>query len=134
MIGHRPMENVMKAMRLSILVALGVTACAGGRVNDTEQLARYMARAGEPVRQINYVNVHGWERVDDQHVILNMRRNQRWLLTLSGPCLSWDRGSPILKVATLNTMTLSTFDKVYTPDSRMSCLIQEIRPLDATAD
>jgi hypothetical protein len=124
----------MKTILVSTLVAFGLTACASGRVNDADRLAAYLADAGEPVRQVPYVNASGWERVDDEHVVLTMRRNQRWLLTLSGPCLSWNRTSPVLNVVTQDGMMLSTFDKVYTPDSKISCLVREIRPLAATAD
>lgn len=120
----------MKAVLVSVLIALGLTACASGRMSGADRLALFESHAGMPVSHVRYFDPMGWERVDDQHVVLHMRPTESWLLTLSGPCLSWSSGSPLLKVSSLNGMMLSTFDKVTTPDSRFSCMIQEIRPID----
>ena len=62
-----------------------------------------------------------------------MRPNESWLLRLSGPCLQWSNGSPFLGLSSFSGMTLSLFDKVIAPGSQLSCMIQEIRPLDVKA-
>lgn len=123
----------MKAM-VAAALALGLAGCATGRLSDTERLALYQQHAGAPVNQIRYVDPMGWDRIDDQHVVLQMRPNESWLLRLSGPCLQWSSGSPFLGLSSFSGMTLSTFDKVVAPgNNQLSCLIQEIRPLDVKA-
>ncbi|MFT4178969.1 MAG: DUF6491 family protein [Thermomonas sp.] len=123
----------MKAVLVSVLVVLTLSGCASNRLGDSDRLAMYMAHAGAPVNQVRYLEPIGWDRVDDQHVVLEMRPNESWLLDLSGPCLDWGSGSPFLKVSTMNGMTLSRFDKVIVPGSEISCQIREIRPLDVKA-
>ena len=123
----------MKAMLVAIFAALGVAACATGRLSDADRLALNQAQAGAPVKQVRYLDPIGWDRIDDQHVVLQMRPNESWLLTLSGPCLNWSSGSPFLKVSVANGMTLTPFDKVVVADSQISCQIREIRPLDIKA-
>lgn len=123
----------MKAVLASVLIALGVAACATNRPSDADRLALYQAHAGAPVKQVLYRDPLGWDRIDDQHVVLEMRPRERWLLTLSGPCLSWSSGSPFLGISSMSGMTLSIFDRVVAPGSQLSCSIQEIRPLDVEA-
>lgn len=123
----------MKAMSTAVLAALALSACATNRISDSDRLALYQAHAGAPVAQVRYLDPIGWDRIDDQHVVLDMRPRESWLLTLSGPCLNWGSGSPFLQVSSTNGMTLSRFDKVIVPGSQISCQIQEIRPLDAKA-
>ena len=124
----------MKALIVPLIAVLGLGACATNRLSDTDRLALYDAHAGAPVKQIRFYNAMGWDRIDDQHVVLQMRPNESWLLRLSGPCLQWSNGSPFLGLSSFSGMTLSTFDKVVAPGSnQLSCLIQEIRPLDVKA-
>lgn len=113
--------------------ALVLTGCATGRLSDTQRLALYQQHAGASVSQIRYRDPIGWDRIDDQHVVLQMRPNESWLLRLSGPCLQWSNGSPFLGLSSFSGMTLSLFDKVIAPGSQLSCMIQEIRQLDVKA-
>ena len=124
----------MKTLLLPLLATLNLVAgCASTRPSDADRLALYEAHAGAPVNQIRYLEPMGWDRIDDQHVVLMMRPNESWLLTLSGPCLAWNRGSPFLGLSSFNGMTLSRLDKVVVSGSQLSCMIQEIRPLDVKA-
>ncbi|WP_240124887.1 DUF6491 family protein [Thermomonas alba] len=125
--------NDAKAFLVGLSLALAVSGCASARIDDGQRLALYQAHAGAPVSQVRYYDPIGWERVDGQHVALQMRPNETWLLTLSGPCLDWGGGSPFLKVVSSDGMTLSTFDRVQVPGGPMSCQIREIRPLDTKA-
>lgn len=125
--------NDAKAFLVGLSLALAVSGCASARIDDGQRLALYQAHAGAPVSQVRYYDPIGWTRVDGQHVALEMRPNETWLLTLSGPCLDWGGGSPFLKVVSSDGMTLSTFDRVQVPGGPMSCQIREIRPLDTKA-
>ncbi len=122
----------MKTILLSLLVALGVSACAT-RPSDADRLALYLSHAGAPVSKVIYREPIGWDRIDDQHVALQLRPRESWLLTLSGPCLNWGNGSPFLGLQPFSGMTLAKFDKVIVPGSQITCMIQEIRPLDMKA-
>lgn len=124
----------MRMIIAAIAAALVLAGCATGRLSDTERLALYQQHAGAPVNQIRYLDPMGWDRIDDQHVVLQMRPNESWLLRLSGPCLQWSNGSPFIGLSSFSGMTLSRFDKVIALGSQqLSCLIQEIRPLDVKA-
>ena len=123
----------MKYLLPVLLVALGASACATNRPSDADRLALYQAHAGAPVTSIRYFNAMGWDRIDDQHVVLSMRPKESWLLKLSGPCLDWGTGSPVLGLKSQNSMLTAKFDKVIVEGSPMECRIEEIRPLDVKA-
>ncbi|HOV95446.1 MAG TPA: DUF6491 family protein [Thermomonas sp.] len=123
----------MRMLLVAAVVAAALSACASNRVSDSDRLALYLSHAGAPVKQVRYLPPMSWDRIDDQHVVLELRPNESWMLRLAGPCLSWSSGSPFLKVETLNGMTLTPFDKVTVPGSQISCQIREIRPLDVKA-
>ena len=72
----------------------------------------------------------GWDRIDDEHVVLDMRPNASWLLTVSGPCLDWGGASPILRLSSTGPYVMAKFDRILTPGSPVSCRIEEIRPID----
>ncbi len=123
----------MKALILPMLAVLGLAACATNRISDTDRLAIYDAHSGAPVKQIRYYNAMGWDRIDGEHVILNMRPNETWLLKLSGPCLDWGGGSPTLALSSQSGWVMVKFDKVSVQGSPVTCRIEEIRPVDVKA-
>ena len=123
----------MKTLLVPLLAVASLTACATNRMSDTDRLAMYQANAGEPVKQIRYFNAMGWDRGDDQHVVLNMRPKESWLVKVSGPCLDWGRGSPVLRLSSTGPYVMAKFDRILTEGSPASCRIEEIRPVDVKA-
>ena len=123
----------MKALILPMLAALGLAACATNRISDTDRLAIYDAHSGAPVKQIRYYNAMGWDRIDNQHVLLNMRPSETWLLKVSGPCLDWGSSSPVLRLSSSGAYVMAKFDRILTEGSPVSCRIEEIRPVDVKA-
>ncbi len=123
----------MKALILPMLAVLGLAACATNRISDTDRLAIYDAHSGAPVKQIRYYNAMGWDRIDDQHVLLNMRPSETWLLKVSGPCLDWGSASPVLRLSSTGPYVMPKFDRILTEGSPVSCRIEEIRPVDVKA-
>lgn len=123
----------MKALVFPMLAVLGLAACATNRMSDTDRLAIYDAHSGAPVKQIRYYNAMGWDRIDGEHVILNMRPNETWLLKLSGSCLDWGGGSPNLALSSQSGWVMVKFDKVSVQGSPVTCRIDEIRPVDVKA-
>ena len=122
----------MKAI-LPLLAMLSLAACATYRPSDADRLSMVQAHAGPPVSQIRYVNAMGWERVDGEHVLLNMRPKESWLLKMSGPCLDWGGGSPFLALSSRTGWLVSKFDSIKTAGSPVTCRIDEIRPVDIVA-
>ena len=123
----------MKALVLPMLAVLGLVACATNRISDADRLAIYDAHSGAPVKQIRYYDAMGWDRIDDQHVLLNMRPSETWLLKVSGPCLDWAGGSPVLRLSSTGPYVMAKFDRILTDGSPVSCRIEEIRPVDVKA-
>ena len=122
----------MKAVLLPLIV-LSLAACATAGPRGADRLAIYQAHAGEPVRQIRYFSAMGWDRVDDDHIVLSMRPRESWLLKISGPCLDWASGSPVIRLSSQGGWVSSKFDRIHAGDSPMSCRIEEIRPVDVAA-
>lgn len=118
---------------IPLLAAISLVACATTGPSDSEHLALYMRHAGQPVNQIRYRDVMGWERVDGNHVLLNMRPRESWLLTLPDSCLDWGGGSPFLAVSSQTGWLISKFDSVKISGSPVTCRIDEIRPVDIPA-
>ena len=123
----------MKILIVPLLVALGLSACATSRISEADRLSIYQANAGAPVKQIRFYNAMGWDRIDDQHVLLNMRPKETWLLRVSGPCLDWGSASPILRLSSSGPYVMAKFDRILTEGSPVSCRIEEIRPVNVTA-
>lgn len=123
----------MKALVVSALAALSLSACATYNLTDGERLALYEAHAGAPVQRINYVTPIGWTRVDDHHVALDMRPGERWLLTITGPCLGHNRSAASMSLSPSGAMIVSRFDQIHVAGSTMGCRIEEIRPIDLPA-
>jgi len=118
---------------LLMLATLALAACASHRVSDAQRLTTILAHAGEPVNQIRYFNAMGWERVDDEHVLLSMRPSETWLFRVSGPCLDWGSGSPVIGLSSQGPYVMAKLDRILVNGSPVSCRIEEIRPVDTRA-
>ena len=123
----------MKALIIPLLAVLAMTACATNRPSEAERLAIYEAHSGAPVKQIRFYNAMGWDRIDDEHILLSMRPNETWLLRVSGPCLDWGSASPVLRLSSSGAYVMAKFDRILTDGSPISCRIEEIRPVDVNA-
>ena len=123
----------MKTLILPMLAMSILAACATGRMSDTDRLALYDAHAGAPVKQIRFYNAMGWDRIDDEHVLLSIRPSETWMLKVSGPCLDWGSASPVLRLSSTGPYVMAKFDRILTEGSPVSCRIEEIRPVDVKA-
>lgn len=118
---------------LALLPAVLLAGCMTNRPSEEEKLAAYQTHAGAPVKQIRYYSPIGWEEVDDQHLLLTMRPREVYLMRLSGPCLDYANGSPVLTVSSTAGFVSTGFDRVTMGASSPSCRIEEIRPVDIAA-
>lgn len=107
-----------------------IAGCVSGGQTREERLAGLQAHAGAPLKHVRYYNPIGWEEVDDEHILLTMRPREVYLMRLSGPCLDFDGGSPVLVVSSTAGFVASGFDRVSVGPSNLSCRIEEIRPVD----
>ena len=127
----------MKSFRAvgTLVAALSLAACATtGADTDASRLARYTPYLQPAVKSIRYAQARNWEKITDHHVLLEIRPNEQYLLKLDGPCLQFSNGSPSLIVDAHMTGILSVgSDRIGTIESRITCLIREIRPLDVAA-
>lgn len=123
----------MKMIAIALAAAAALAGCATHGPTDSQRLALYQAHAGEPLNQIRYITPQGWDRIDDQHIVLTMRPREQYLLRLSGPCLTWSSGPPVIGIKTHMGSVLSKFDSITANGAPMSCRIDEIRPLDTAA-
>lgn len=131
----------MKTIRTSFAVLSGATVaatlllagCMSHGPTQEQRLAAYQAHAGAPVKKVRYFNPVGWEEVDDQHILVTMRPKEVWLMRLSGPCLDFDGGSPLMAISTTAGYVSSGFDRVTMGGSHISCRIEEIRQVDTLA-
>ena len=123
----------MKLLIAAVAATLALSACATTAPSDAQRLALYQAHAGEPVSRVRYINPRGWDRIDDEHIVLMMRPHEQYLLRLSGPCLAWSSGAPVIGISTMSEMVLSRFDRITANGAPMGCRIDEIRPLDVAA-
>jgi len=131
----------MKTIRTSLAVLTGtvmtgallLAGCASHGATDEQRLSLYQAHASAPVKKIRYFNPTGWEEIDEHHILVTMRPSEAWLMRLSGACLDFTGGSPVLLISSQFGYVSTGFDRVSTGDSRMSCRIDEIRQVDMLA-
>lgn len=122
----------MKTMLVAVAL-LSLAACTTGGPSAADRLAMIQSHAGAPVKQIRNYSAMGWERVDDDHVLLNMRPSETWLLRVSGPCLDWGGGSPVLGLTSQGPYVVAKLDRILINGSPVSCRIEEIRRVDTKA-
>ena len=115
------------------LVVLAVSACATTRMSDPQKLALYQGQAGPPVRAIRYVEPIGWQRIDDLHLVLDVRPRESWLITMSGPCLGWGRSDQVIAVSHNGGFVSSGLDSVDFLRSQISCRITGLQLVDPVA-
>ena len=125
----------MKSVIVPLLLAGGLAACATAPHDDgVASLALYQAHADEPVSQFHYFGrAMGWQRVDDQHLLLDLKPRESWLLRVSPSCLDWGSGAPTLGLTSRNGLVVARFDQVLVDGAPMGCRIEEMRRVDMKA-
>jgi len=126
--------------KLAVFLLAGTLgACATtDNLSEQQKLALYSSHAGAPVQKIRYRTPINWEKVDDSHLVLQLRPTESWLLSLSGPCLDWASAVPTIVIDNRDQQLTAGFDTITfgsasTPGAPMSCRIEEIRPVDLDA-
>jgi hypothetical protein len=120
---------------LLAVLALAASACATGRMSDTEKLDLYRSHAQTPVPSFRYLNrIDGWTPLGNSAVAIWTRPNEAYLLEMAGPCPDLDFAQAI-SLTSQSGIVYARFDKIV-PRGGMGgqppipCPIHEIRPLD----
>ena len=128
--------KTVHALSLSAAAMLMLGACATTpKEASADKLARYQSFAGEPVRSIPYnaTGSHGFDVIDEQHMVVETRPSAGYLFSLSGPCLR-DNSAPVLNITSQVGRVSAGFDRVSSlSQPGMTCIVKEIRPLDMKA-
>lgn len=124
----RPNRFLLPAASLFLLAA-----CATTRMDDPQKLALYQGHAGAPVKSIRYVDPIGWQRIDNFHLVLDVRPRESWLVSMTGPCLDWGSGDQAISISHNGGVVSPGLDVVNFLRSRISCRIGEIRLVDPVA-
>ena len=128
--------KTVHALSLSAAAMLMLDACATTpKEASADKLARYQSFAGEPVRSIPYnaTGSHGFDVIDEQHMVVETRPSEGYLFSLSGPCLR-DNSAPVLNITSQVGRVSAGFDRVSSlSQPGMTCIVKEIRPLDMKA-
>jgi hypothetical protein len=124
--------HYIAAALLSGSVLLGGCMTTHG-MDDAERLAAYQAHAGEPVRKVRYYHPIDWNEVDGSHLVITMRPSEQYLMRLSGACLDWRSGPPVISLTSTAGYVTAGFDRLSVSGSQLVCRIEEIRPVDVRA-
>lgn len=128
--------KTVHALSLSAAAMLMLGACATApKEASADKLARYQSFAGEPVRSIPYnaTGSHGFDVIDEQHMVVETRPTEGYLFSLSGPCLR-NNSAPVLNITSQVGRVSAGFDRVSSlSQPGMTCIVKEIRPLDMKA-
>ncbi len=120
-------------VRLVILAILLLSAagCANNRALRVEQqLQRFEAAAGLPVKSFRYFGFNSWTSLGREHLAVWTRPNEAWLINVHGFCPDLDFAQRIGITSSMNRV-YARFDTVITEQGR--CRIKTIRPVDVKA-
>ena len=119
----------------SFLAAAAATLILAGCASSmtrAERLAIFEANAGEPLQRVSFFSPQSWQPVDSNHVVVQVRPSQQYLMRLSGPCLDWGgRGSAAMAFTTQTGSFIQPgFDRVAFSGSQITCRVEEIREIN----
>lgn len=127
---------MFRTMRLALLTT--ITVIAGACATAPQEQPTIEQKLGEKnyrivgeIDRIQDYRIHGWNYIDDYHVIIQGGPSDYYLLTFNQPCLNLRGASTIAFSTTVGRVT--TFDKVLVRDrsglSPEQCLIREMHRL-----
>lgn len=137
----------MNFVRLSILVGSALMLTAAGAAfadehaekaekkveyseNVKEELAERGLRLGEPVDRVRQISISGWNRIDNQHILLTVNVSKKYLVRLMRYCQGLSATATVQFTSVGSDVTDMDQVKVFGGPGRDSCQIQEIRKLE----
>ncbi len=127
----------MRAIKLSSFVISMLTALVGcaattEEISINDRLAEMGYALGEVNPSVRRYRITGWSELDDRHVIINHRSNERYLVELTNNCPGVDTALVVAFPNRTGTSSLSSFDTLLVrgPGRRVQrCRIQSITEL-----
>lgn len=121
-----------RALGLATGLGLALTACAstGPGERMSQRLALYEGVAQEPVKSFHFWQMHRWEPLGREHLVVWTRLDTAYLIAVQPPCSGLDFTQAVGLSSTQNRV-FSKFDDVRFENQR--CRIAEIRPIDVAA-
>lgn len=119
-------------MNKTLITLLAAAALAAGcattpnRIKSDEALERYLAYAGEPVREFTAFRLQSWQPLGRDKLMLWTGVNDAYLVTVWETCRDLQFANSI-RVRNTGS-SVSTFDSIQVGRDR--CRIEEIRPVD----
>ncbi len=118
--------------RFAVVIAvafalLASPAFAQTREAQEKNLAKYLDGAGTPVDKFTFYKLQKWELVGDNRVVVWVRVNEAYLLTVENPCVELPWTNSIALTSSARQVRVR-FDYVLVEKGRR-CQITEIRPL-----
>lgn len=137
-------EAAMNFVRLSILLASALMLAAAGTSLAAEdagegeyseqieaELAERGLRLGEHAGRLRHISISGWDRLDDQHLLLTVGVAKKYLMRLGRPCESLSDGATLQFSTTGSDVTEQDQIRVSVDGfDRGICQIGEIRKLE----
>ena len=122
----------MQSLRmLTFISAILLSACAGNPAQRAdEQLQRYLAVAGAPVKSFRYFSFNSWTPLGREHLVVWTKPREAWLIQVKPLCQDLNFAQSIALTSSLNRV-YARFDKVLVRD--YTCRIDSIRPIDVGA-
>ncbi len=118
--------------RYAAIIAVALALLASPTFAQTRQaqersLAKYLDGAGAPVDKFTFYNLQKWELVSDNRVVVWVRVNEAYLLTVENPCVELPWTNSIALTSSARQVRVR-FDYVLVEKGRR-CQITEIQPL-----
>ena len=127
----------LRSTTIAVALLFGSTLLGGCMtthgMTDAERLEAFQAHAGEPVKKVRYYNPIAWDDIDGSHLVITMRPNEQYLMRLSGSCLDWGSGPPLISISSMTGYVTAGLDRLKVAGSQLVCRIEEIRPVDVGA-
>lgn len=97
-------------------------------------LAKRSLSLGEPVDRIRHTRISGWNRIDNQHLLLTVGVSDKYLMRLIRYCQGLDDNATVQFSTVGSDVTSQDQVRVRGGPGRDVCQIQEIRELDRVED
>ena len=128
--------SMTKLAAAGLLISL-LGGCATG-LPDEEQSAAAAANAVNafitaqklvPVKKVNTFNLHDWQSLDDYHLIISVRHNEAYLVSLRNRCPGLKFANAIATDNRINTLYANTDSVIVLERPVQRCRISELHAI-----
>ena len=82
-----------------------------------------------PVKKVNTFNLHGWQSLDDFHLIISVSHNEAYLVSLRSRCPGLKYASTIATDNRINTLYANTDSVIVLERPVQRCRINELHAI-----